>query len=106
MLGAMSSGLEIHTSFNPLQWVFFFVQPKVAVNGHEYPLTWGTRVAPFPPGQYHVRIWTPYLFGPACVAEAQVPVYEGQVTGLSYTTSFFVFSPGNLSIRGTKPFGT
>lgn len=102
----MSSGLEIKTSFTPLQWVFYFVQPKVAVNGHEYPLTWGTRVAQFPPGQYHVKIWVPYLFGPACVAETQVAVYDGQVTSVSYETAMFVFSAGSLMVHGARPFGT
>ena len=106
MLGAMSSGIEITTSFNPLQWLFFFIQPRVAVNGQEYPLTWGVRFAPFPPGQYHVRIWVPYLFGPSCVAETQVPVYEGHVTGLAYSTPLFVFQTADLSLRGTKPSGT
>lgn len=102
----MSSGIEIHTSFNPLQWLLYFFQPKVAVNGQEFPLTWGTRFAPFPPGQYHVKIWIPYIFGPTCIGEMQVPVYEGQISGISYSTPWFVFQGATLHFRGTKPFGT
>lgn len=106
MLGAMSSGIEIHTSFNPLQWGFFFRSPRVSVNGQEFPLTWGKRVASFPPGQYAVQIWVPGLFGRAAAAQAQVQVYEGQITGLTYEIGFFwLLQGGTLQVRGTKPFG-
>jgi hypothetical protein len=99
------SGLEIRTSFMPLQWLLYFFAPKVAVNGVEYPLAWGTRLAPFPPGHYHVRVWVPYMFGPFGTAEAQVPIYEGQATTISYTAPMFMFSGGTLTVLGSRPYG-
>ncbi len=106
MLGAMSAGIEISASFNPLQWGFFFRSPRVSVNGQEFPLIWGRRVASFPPGQYAVQIWVPSLFGRSAATQAQVSVYEGQVTGLLYEIPFlWLLTGATLKVRGTKPFG-
>lgn len=103
----MSAGLEIHTSFNPLQWGFYLRSPRVSVNGQELPLTWGKRFASFPPGQYAVKVWVPSLFGQVAVAQAQVPIYEGQTTGVAYEVPFLWLLQGaSLQLRGVKPFGT
>ncbi|MBZ0120050.1 MAG: hypothetical protein K8H88_23880 [Sandaracinaceae bacterium] len=100
---APTSGLEVRTSFNPLQWVFYMCKPAVEINGHRFDVPWGTQVAPMPPGQYHVKIYVPYLFGPACVAETQVQIHPGHVTGLAYETAFFIFMAGSIRQLGVRP---
>jgi hypothetical protein len=97
------SGIEIHTSHNPFQWLFLFFAPKCSVNGQEYPLVWGTRTAPFPPGHYHLKVWVPYLFGPTCMGETTVTVQEGHVTSVRYETPFMVFMQATCMVTGMRP---
>jgi hypothetical protein len=104
-MNAPMGALEVHTSFNPLQWVFFFTKPVVEVNGQKHNVPWGTQLAPMPAGTYHVKVYVPYLFGPACVAQQQLTVHPGYVTSVGYETAFFVFSSGTLRDRGTRPMG-
>lgn len=98
-----TSGLQVHTSFIFLQWMFLFVQPRVVVNGQEHKVPWGTQFAPLPPGDYHVKIYVPWMLGPACKSETQIRVEPGHITHLAYKTAFFVFQSGSLTNKGTQP---
>ena len=102
----MSSGIQLTTSFDLLQWVFYFTKPKAEINGVEFPLKWGLQVAAFPPGNYRMKVWVPYLFGPACVGQIDLAVYAGHVTVVTYGTPMFVFSSGKMRVHGTKPWGS
>jgi hypothetical protein len=104
-MNAPMGGLEVETSFNPFQWVFFFCKPAIEVNGHRFDVPWGRQLAPMPAGTHQVKVYVPYLFGPACVAQTHVTVHPGYVTSLAYETAFFVFSSGTLRERGTRPLG-
>lgn len=102
----MSSGLEVNTTFFPLQWILYFVKPTVEINGQVHVVPWGRQFAPLAPGQYHVRIYYSYMFGPASMAETPVQIYENHVTGLEYSAALWTFMPGTIRQLGTKPFGT
>ena len=105
-MNQQGSAIEIRTSHNPLQWVFYFIQPQASVNGVTYPLRWGTQLAAFPPGQYHVKIWVPYLWGPVCIGETYIEVYPGHISGLQYETAFFTFQQSQVRLLGTRPYGS
>jgi hypothetical protein len=101
----VNSGIEIRTSFFPLSWGYLFTVPRAAIDGYEYPLAWGTQVAPFAPGQHHVRIWVPWIFGPGGVTEAYVEVFPGQITGISYQAPWLTFMHPDVRHLGTRPWG-
>lgn len=104
-MNAPMGGLEVETSFNPLQWVFYFCKPVIEVNGQRYDVPWGLQQAPMPAGTHRLKVYVPYLFGPSCVVQREVVVHPGYVTSLKYETPFFVFSSGTLIDRGTRPMG-
>ncbi|MDT5390464.1 MAG: hypothetical protein QOE04_4105, partial [Mycobacterium sp.] len=81
-----SEGIAVTTHFFPLAWLFFFIKPKIFVDGHESPpAAWGRTVLPARPGQHQVHVYTPY-FLPSRVGPADVTadVRPGQVTELEY----------------------
>jgi hypothetical protein len=99
-----ASGLEVNTTFFPLSWVFALLKPVVEVNGHPYTVPWGIQFAPLPPGRYHVRVFVPYLFGPACMAQSDVEIHPGHVTRMLYETGFSIFG-GSLRCLDVRPMG-
>lgn len=95
-------GIVVNTQFFPLAWLLFFVKPKIAVDGHEIPVTgWGRAVLPARPGQHHVHVEVPYFLPPKLgPADATAEVRPGQFTELEYKAPLWAFSPGAL---GTGP---
>ena len=96
--GQPSEGIAVTTQFFPLAWVFFFVKPKIFVDGHEAPpAPWGRTVVAAGPGQHHVHVFTPYFLPPRLgPADAVVDVPSGQVVELEYKAPLWSFSPGSL----------
>ena len=92
------------THFFPLAWLFFFIKPKIFVDGQESPpANWGRNVVPARPGQHQVHVYTPY-FLPARVgpADALADVQPGQVVELEYKAPLWSFSPGSLGAGPQK----
>jgi hypothetical protein len=102
--GQPSEGIAITTHFFPLAWLFFFIKPKIFVDGQESPqANWGRNVVPARPGQHHVHVYTPY-FLPSRVgpADALADVRPGQLAELEYKAPVWSFSPGALGIGPQK----
>ncbi|HZQ31473.1 MAG TPA: hypothetical protein VFB19_07040 [Mycobacterium sp.] len=97
-------GIAITTGFFPLAWLFYFIKPKIYVDGHELPpMNWGRTVVPARPGQHHVHVYTPYFLpqrlGPA---DSAVEVTPGRVVELEYKAPMWSFSPGSLGYPPQK----
>lgn len=93
---ADSSGLVVDASYMPLTFILALTKPKILVNGQPVPNThWGVNHIPVGPGQYHVRVSTPWLFdmGPA---ETTVPVNPGPGAKLYYRTPAIFFINGAI----------
>lgn len=101
--GQGQSAIAVTTKFLWLAWFFVFLKPKLFINGHEVPGTWGRNVVPMPPGQHHLQIFVPYLLPPQ-VGKAEMPVtlQPGQTVELEYRAPVFAFSPGALGVGEQK----
>ncbi|GAC69202.1 hypothetical protein [Gordonia soli] len=91
------SAIAVDTKFFPLSW-FFFIKPKVAINGQLVPPTgWGRNVYSVPPGQHHVSVHVPY-FLPSQVgpADATLVAHPGHITEVEYRAPLWAFSRGSL----------
>lgn len=96
--GGGSTGIVVNTKFMPLSFFFFFVKPKIGIDGQEpMPATWGYNTIPVAPGRHNVHVHTPY-FLPSRVGPADciVDVPPGQAVQLEYRTPLVVWSPGSL----------
>jgi hypothetical protein len=98
------SAIALTTKFFPLQFIFFFIKPKVSIDGHELPpASWGRQVIPVPPGQHQVDVYTPYFLpprvGPAAVV---VDVPPGQSVELEYRAPVWAFSAGSMGAPPQK----
>ncbi|MEU2033246.1 hypothetical protein [Nocardia amamiensis] len=89
-------GLTIDASYSGWAFLLALTKPKILVNGQRVPNTrWGANHIPVGPGQYHVRVTTPWLFdmGPANVT---VPIAEGQATRFYYKAPVVIFLNGAI----------
>lgn len=90
--------IALTTKFMVLAWIFFFIKPKVFVNGHQVPAVWGRNVIPVQPGQHQLHVHVPY-FLPSKVgpADLTVPIQPGQPpVELEYRAPLWMFSRGSL----------
>ena len=88
-----------------LQWMLALTHPVVTVYGRPMPISWGRPHAiPLPPGNHHIRIHFPWVFSEGNPAQLVIPVHPGHATDIRYTTSFFVFSSGNVYQHGFRPW--
>ena len=93
--------LELNLSFHFLQWIAYFITPKVMINGYLDRRSWGVHRIQLAPGQHHVRVSFPYLFNDDCgPAEAMVPIYPGMLTRVDYQIPFLVFMNGTMNVYG------
>jgi hypothetical protein len=97
-------GIAINTQFFPLAWLFYFIKPKIFIDGQEMsPAGWGRTVVPARPGQHHVHVYTPYFLPPRLgPADAAVDVPAGRVVELEYKAPMWSFSPGSLGYPPQK----
>ncbi|MFE6922785.1 hypothetical protein ACFVAV_17230 [Nocardia sp. NPDC057663] len=81
------------------------VKPKIFVNGQRVPDTrWGQTHVPVGPGQYHVRVVTPWLFDIG-QAEIQVPVGQGPGSKVYYRSPAAIFVKGAIGWEPQKTPG-
>jgi hypothetical protein len=91
------SAIAVTTKFHWLSWFFFFIKPKIFLNGHEHPAAWGRNLLPVQPGQHHLHVYVPYFLppkvGPADIAVAAAP---GETVELEYRAPMWAFIGGSL----------
>jgi hypothetical protein len=102
--GAPSEGIAVTTQFFPLAWLFYFLKPKIFVDGIEMPpAPWGRTVVPAPPGQHNVHVHTPYFLPPRLgPADTTAFVQPGQIAELEYKAPMWSYSAGSLGIGPQK----
>jgi hypothetical protein len=90
--------IAVTTKFMWLSWFFFFIKPKIFVNGHEVAASWGRNVIPVQPGQHQLHVHVPYFLPPKVgPADLTVPVQPGQpAVELEYRAPVWAFSRGSL----------
>jgi hypothetical protein len=89
--------IVVTTKFLWLAWFFFFIKPKISINGYEVPAMWGRNVVPMPPGQHHVHVHVPYFLPPKVgPADMTVTAEADQVVDLEYRAPLWTFSRGSL----------
>ena len=92
-----ATAIAVTAKFFPLAWFFFFIKPKIFLNGQQVAATWGRTVIPVSPGQHQLNIHVPYFLpsevGPAAMTVAVAP---GQTVELEYRAPMWAFSPGSL----------
>jgi hypothetical protein len=100
-----AGGLHLRTKFFPLAFILYLLSPRCSIDGSgDIALRWGDNHLPVPAGRHHVRVWFPYMFMKQC-GKAETVVEVGQ-SGLALeykAPTWFVFSPGKLSIPGHGP---
>ncbi|MBF6465434.1 hypothetical protein IU427_09630 [Nocardia beijingensis] len=83
-------------SYSLWTFVLALTKPKILVNGQRVPNTrWGANHIPVGPGQYHVRVTTPWLFDMG-QANVTVPIAEGQATRFYYKPPVVIFLNGAI----------
>lgn len=95
--------LEVHTSFNFLLWILFFVSTGIEINGQKNDRPWGDSFFDLPAGTYHLRIYFNYLLGPSGISQTQVTIHPGYSTKLSYRAPWLVFLSGTLREEAPAP---
>ncbi|MFD0362053.1 hypothetical protein ACFQZZ_11445 [Nocardia sp. GCM10030253] len=89
-------GITVDASYSVWTFLLALTKPKILVNGQRVPNTrWGQNHIPVGPGQYHVKVTTPWLFdmGPATVT---APIAEGQGTRFYYRAPVVIFLNGAI----------
>ena len=103
----LTSGILVTAEFFFLQWILLMTHPVITVYGQQIPFKWNKpQVVPLPPGNHPINIHYPYIFQKGNPVDIVLPVHPGHVTDIKYSTSFFVFTSGNISQRGFRPWGT
>ncbi|MGW6424174.1 hypothetical protein ACWF82_15995, partial [Nocardia sp. NPDC055053] len=103
--GPNTPGLIVDATFVWTAFMLALVKPKIFVNGQPVPDTrWGQNHVPVGPGQYHVRVVTPWLFdmGPA---EMVAPVGPGPGSTVYYKPPAVFFFKGAIGPEPQKTPG-
>ncbi len=96
--------LEVKTGFFFLAWMLHFVKPNVEINGQRHKPNWGRFTIDLYPGQYHLHVSFPWVFGDKTgPAQTPVNIYAGHVTFVSYEAPLFLLSPGTIRTRPPQP---
>jgi hypothetical protein len=96
--------LVVHTSYNPMAFLFALTGPKVTLNGQPTNVRWGAASFDLPAGNHHLRVATRYLgdFGPA---DLPVAVHPGQQTTVYYRPPATIGMKGSLGFTPQKTRG-
>ncbi|MFQ6394800.1 hypothetical protein ACLMAJ_15225 [Nocardia sp. KC 131] len=89
-------GLTVDASYSGWAFLLGLTKPKILINGQRVPNTrWGPNHIPVGPGQYHVKVATPWLFdmGPATVT---APIAEGPGARFYYRAPVVIFLNGAI----------
>ncbi|MDQ3879169.1 MAG: hypothetical protein M3290_12600, partial [Actinomycetota bacterium] len=57
-----TTGITVKTGFNFLQFILFFFQPTVVIDGNAQKVKWGEQFYPTTAGQHTVAVFFRYLF--------------------------------------------
>jgi hypothetical protein len=97
---ASGEGIEVIGRHNPLQWLLYFTQLTVEVDGEPQRGPWRRqRFIAAPAGQHRVNAFFRYLtMARACEAVLDIQVSPGQVARLEYRAPIFVTSKGKLRV--------
>lgn len=102
----LTSGILVTAEFFFLQWILLMTHPVITVYNQQIPFKWNKpQIVPLPPGNHPINIHYPYIFQKGNPVDIVLPVHPGHVTDIKYSTSFFVFSKGNIDSRGFRPWG-
>ena len=97
------TAIAVTTKFMWLAWLFFFIKPKIFLNGHQVAAVWGRNVIPVQPGQHHLHVHVPYFLPPKVgPADLAVPVHPGHTVELEYRAPLWTFSRGSLGAPPQK----
>ncbi|WP_063824725.1 hypothetical protein [Nocardia pseudovaccinii] len=89
-------GITVEASYEWFAFLLAITKPKILINGQRVPNTrWGQNHIPVGPGQYHVKVTTPWLFdmGPA---NATAAIQEGQGARFYYKPPAVIFLGGAI----------
>ena len=102
----LTSGILVTAEFFFMQWILLMTHPVITVYNQKIPFKWNKpQIVPLPPGNHPINIHYPYIFQNGNPVDIVLPVHPGHVTDIKYSTSFFVFSKGNIDSRGFRPWG-
>ena len=102
----LTSGILVTAEFFFMQWILLMTHPVITVYNQKIPFKWNKpQIVPLPPGNHQINIHYPYIFQNGNPVDIVLPVHPGHVTDIKYSTSFFVFSKGNIDSRGFRPWG-
>ncbi len=96
---AAGEGIEVIGRHNPMQWLLYFTQLTVEVDGQPHRGPWRQpRFIAVPPGQHRVNVFFRYLTSArTCEAVLDIQVAPGRVARLEYRAPFFMTSKGKLT---------
>ncbi len=89
-------GITVQAEYEWPLFLLAITKPKIEINGQRVPNTkWGENHIPVGPGQYHLKVCTPWLFdmGPA---QDQVMINEGQGVRYYYRPPAIIFLDGAM----------
>ncbi len=91
------TGLEITAKFTFLQWLLYFFNPTIVIDGSPHVVKWGTHFFELAPGRHQVEVFFRYLFfSRADNSSIDMDLAEGQVRRLRYRPPWLVFLKGRL----------
>ena len=97
---APESGIELKPSFPSIAFLFFFVQPRLIVDGtHEYLLEWREkRFFPLAPGEHTINLYVNYLGARHGKGSAKLDIANNQVRRVYYFVRPLIFTPAIVKI--------
>ena len=91
--------IQLKTSFFPLAFLLYLFPAKAVLDGGEpQKVGWGETALPVPPGSHTLKVYFPYLFGPAGKSETQLDLSEGQTVHVAYRAPWLVFMAGKVTV--------
>lgn len=89
-------GITVDASYEWFVFLLAITKPKILINGQQVPNTrWGQNHIPVGPGQYHVKVTTPWLFEMG-QANATAAIQEGQGARFYYKPPAIIFLNGAI----------
>ena len=93
------TGIELTARHIRLDWLLHFTKLTVSIDGMAQVFVWGTHVIPAAAGTHTLDVSYGYLGKQRGQATLDVPVVDGRVTRVSYSTPpWWMFAKGKMSI--------
>ena len=96
----MRTGIQITAKYYLLQWILWFIKPKISINNEIHNIRWGTNFISIKEGDYLVEVYFIYFFGKSCLGQINLSLNNNETIKLYYHTPLFVFSAATLRIEG------